>query len=342
MTARYALFGLLLSVPAIFAAIPYPAPSNAPSRGLLLVANKGEHTIGIVDPVAGRQIATVEEDGVTAHEVIASPDGRTAFAPIYGNSGVGQPGTDGSTIDVIDLSGSVPRRMATIDLGKPLRPHCALFGPKDSLLYVTTELENAITVIDPKTYKIVGKIPTGQPESHMLAITRDGRRGYTANVGPGTVSVLDMIERKTLAIIPISKQTQRISISVDDRYAFTSDQTQPRLAVIDTATNKVKTWVAMPGIGYGTAPTLDGHSLLVCLLNVNKVGVVDLATMKISRTIDVLPAPQEIKVGPGGEVAFVSCDQSRKIAVIDLKTWKVEKYIEVGRGADGLAWAVQK
>ena len=37
----------------------------APSRGLLLVANKGEHTLGIIDPVEGRQIATVEEGGVS-------------------------------------------------------------------------------------------------------------------------------------------------------------------------------------------------------------------------------------------------------------------------------------
>jgi YVTN family beta-propeller protein len=81
-----------------------------------------------------------------------------------------------------------------------------IFGPKDGLLYVTTELDQAITLIDPKTLKIVGSIPTGQPESHMLALSHDGRRGYTANVGPGTVSVLDIAARKVLTIIPISGQ----------------------------------------------------------------------------------------------------------------------------------------
>jgi hypothetical protein len=52
---------------------------------LLLVANKGERTLGIVDPVAGRLVARIEESGVTGHEVIASPDGRTAYVPIYGD-----------------------------------------------------------------------------------------------------------------------------------------------------------------------------------------------------------------------------------------------------------------
>src|SRR5436190_8984659 len=74
------------------------------SPGYLLVANKGDQSLGIIDPTAGRQIATVPENGETGHEVIASPDGKLAFVPIYGNSGVGKPGTDGQLIRVIDLA----------------------------------------------------------------------------------------------------------------------------------------------------------------------------------------------------------------------------------------------
>src|SRR5438874_6589614 len=64
---------------------------NKTARGLLLVANKGDQTLGIIDPVEGRQIATIPENGVTGHEVVASPDGRRAFVPIYGDAGVGKP-----------------------------------------------------------------------------------------------------------------------------------------------------------------------------------------------------------------------------------------------------------
>ena len=49
-----------------------------------------------------------------------------------------------------------------------------MFGPKDGLLDVTTELENSVTAIDPRNVKIIAKIPTGHPESHMLAITHNG------------------------------------------------------------------------------------------------------------------------------------------------------------------------
>jgi len=81
-----------------------------------------------------------------------------------------------------------------------------VIGPKNGLLYVSTELNRSITIIDPATLKIIGSIPTGQEQSHMFAITRDGRRAYTANVGPGTVSVLDLEAKKTITIIPVSPQ----------------------------------------------------------------------------------------------------------------------------------------
>ena len=55
--------------------------NGVPEHGALLVANKGDHALGIVDPVSGRQVATVPEDGVTGHEVTASPDGAKAYVP---------------------------------------------------------------------------------------------------------------------------------------------------------------------------------------------------------------------------------------------------------------------
>jgi len=331
---------MALGVPLLAFAAPGRPASRSSARGLLVVDYKGSHTLGIVDPVTGRQIATVLETGVTGHEVAVSPDGRTAYVPIYGNSGVGHPGTDGRTIDVIDIASR--KVVSTINLDRPLRPHCPKFSPTDGLLYVSTELADAITIIDPKTNKVVGAIPTGQSESHMLAFSHDGRRIYTANVGPGTVSVLDVATRKTLAIIPICKETQRISISMDDRYAFTSDQKSPRLAVIGTATNKVERWVELPGIGYGTAPTLDGRYLLVAVINKNKVAVVDLKSWKVVRAIDVPSAPQEILVRPDDRIAYVSCDHSKQVAVINLRTWKAEKLINTGPASDGLAWAAAR
>jgi YVTN family beta-propeller protein len=304
----------------------------------LLVVNQVDANLSIVDPATGKQVATVAEleTAVHGHEIAASPDGRTAYMPIYGNVGVGKPGLDGHTLLVIDI----PSRKVVnqIDFGHGVRPHFPLYDPNSGLLYVTTELDQTVTAIDPHTLKIVATIPTGQAQSHMLILTHDGKRGYTANVGPGTVSVLDMVGHKTIAVIPVSGMTQRISISNDDSMVFTADQTKPQLAVIDAATNKVKTWVPLPAFGYGTAPTHDGKSLLVAIPSTGQVAVVDLSTMKVARTISVPNFPQEILVRPDGKVAYVSCNASHQVAAIDLSDWKVT-LIEAGKGADGLAWA---
>jgi len=306
-------------------------------QGRLLVAQKGDRSLAIVDPAAGKVIANVAENGITGHEVAGSPDGRLAFVPIYGNSGVGKPGTDGNNIVVVDVAAQ--KLVGNIQFDHGVRPHCAVFGPKDGLLYVTTELDRAITIIDPKTLKIVGSIPTEQPESHMLALSHDGLRGYTANVGPGTVSVLDIQARKTLTIIPVSSNTQRIAISNDDHWVFTADQTEPRMAVIDTATNKVANWVKIDGLGYGSAATKDGRWLLVALPDQNKVDVIDLRTMTLARAVDVGKSPQEVLVGPDGKSAYVSCAGANEVAEIDLATWTVKRTIATGNVTDGLGWA---
>jgi YVTN family beta-propeller protein len=238
---------------------------------------------------------------------------------------------------IIDVPGHAI--VGRVDFGHGVRPHQPVLDAKRHLLYVTTELDNAVTVIDTRTQKIVGKVPTGAAESHMLVLSSDGTKGYTANVEPGSVSVLDMVGRKTIAVIPVAGVVQRIAISKDDRWVFTSDQTKPQLAVIDTKTNTVTKWVDLPGTGYGAAATADGKWLLVCVPGKNQVAVVDLAAMKVARTIDVPASPQEVLIQPGAPVAYVSCIGVGKVAAIDLKSWDVARVIDAGPGADGLAWA---
>ena len=322
---------------ALSAGVSAQLATGSKRAGSLLIANKGPNSVGIIDPFKKQQVAEIFEGGVTGHEVAASRTGRLVYVPIYGNSGVGQPGTDGRNMVVLDLASR--KVVGNVDFGKGVRPHCAVWGPKNGLLYVTTELEKSVSIIDPATLKIVGSVPTGQAESHMLAITRDGRRGYTANVGPGTISVLDLEARSTLKVIPVAGQIQRISLSVDDSMVFTSDVTKPQLAVIDTRKDTVKQWIPLPGLGYGTAPTRDGSWLLVALPLIHKVAAVNLKTMMVDHLLDVPARPQEILVRPDDQAAYVSCDQSGKVAVINLKSWQVEDVINAGDGADGLAWA---
>ncbi len=313
------------------------ADAKPGASGLLVVANQKEHTVLVVDPDERRELAKVVV-GVNGHEVMASKDARFAYVPIYGNSGVGRPGTDGSTIDVVDLQ---ERKLtATIDLGKPLRPHRAEWGP-DGLLYVTAELANAVDVVDPKTRKVVAEIPTGQKESHMLVISPDGRRGYTANVGAGSVSVLDLTKRGLITTISVAKVVQRISMSADGRRVFTHDQDAPRIAVIDTSTDKIVDWIALPTPVYASEPTPDGHWLLALTRN-SALYVIDLQSLKVVRTLKISNGASEILIRPGGDVAYISGTGAGKIDVLNLHSWELERPIELTPGVDGLAWVAIK
>jgi len=308
--------------------------------GKLLVIEKGAQSLAIVDPASGQKASAAKETGITGHEVAASADGRYAYVPIYGNSGVGKPGTDGSQLDVIDVaSGQV---VGTLDFPHGVRPHDPIVNTRDQLLYVTTELDQTVTVIDasnPRAPRIVAAIPTGEPESHMLAISHDGRRGYTANVGSGTVSVIDLEHRKTVTVIPLSKSVQRIAITPDDRYVFTSDQGKPRLAVIDTATNRLSRWIPLPSPGYGGAVTPDGRLFLIALPAIRKVAVIDLSRFRVTNLVDVPASPQAVLIAPSGKAAYVSCDSSGQVAEIDLESWKTSHLIATGKSPDGMAWA---
>lgn len=304
---------------------------------MLLVANQGSHSISLVDPLRKQQFATLLEDDVTVHELAVTPDGRFAFAPVYGSSGIGRPGTNGDTIDVFDLT---KRSLAGhVRFSHGVRPHHPVFDPVSGKIYVTTELDRTISIVDPHTWQVVGTVPTGQEQSHMLAISHDGSRAYTANVGPGTVSVMNLQTHELVKVIPISENTQRISISNDDRMVFTADQKTPRLAVVDTTRNQVARWVSLPSEGYGTAATKDGRFLLVALRSTDRVAVLDLKTFAVTRLIAMPKWPTEILIRPDGKAAYISCTHSDQVAELNLETWQVDALIDVGKEGDGMAWA---
>ena len=316
---------------------------QAQGRPELLVVNQGDRSLSVIDAGTGQLVATVPVGGVTGHEVAVSPDGRTAYVPIYGNSGVGKPGTDGKSIAVIDLQARKVR--GTVEFDHGVRPHCPRYDARRNVLYVTSELDHSISVINPATLKVVGAIPTGEAESHMLVVAHNGTRGYTANVASGTVSVLDMDGRKTVAVIAVASHVQRIAISPDDKMVFTSDQEQPRLAVIDTATNKVARWIPLPSISYGTAVTPDGRYLIATLREAGKVAIVDLHSFSVVRTLEVGNVPVEVIVRPDGQVAYVSCTKDAEVAELalggDVGSWHVARKVKAGAAADGLAWVAR-
>lgn len=338
---------LLLSLPtALLCALPvmFGLSGSAASKaakpqpsGVLLAANEKEGTLSIIDPVRNRRIAKIAEGGFAGHEVAASPDGRFAYVPIYGDGNAGTPGTDGQEVITLDLASQKVVGHYRFDHG--VRPHAVVFNRRDGLLYVTSELDRTVSIIDPTTMTRVGAIPTGQALSHMLVISHDGRFGYTSNIEPGSVSVLDMKARTLLDVVPVSAKAQRIAISADDRLIFTTDQTEPRIAVVDTTMRKVTSWIPLPAVGMGLTTTADGRWLLVAIEPTSQLAVVDLNTLLVVRTLQLPQYPHETVLSPDGNTAYVSCSVTGEVVAVDTHHWTVTGKVESGPFVDGLAWA---
>jgi YVTN family beta-propeller protein len=307
---------------------------DAPDGSRLLVVNLKEHSVLAVDPVSGKTIQTIPV-GVSGHEIALSADKRFAYVPIYSDAVLGDAGNDGRTIDVIDLR--TLKVTESIDLGRTLRPHQAVFGP-DGLLYVTAELANAVEVVDTQKRAVVGEIPTGKPQTHAIAVSPDGLRAYTANVDSGTVSVLDLRSRKLIALIPVATRIQRIAISSDGRWVFTCDWDKPREAVIDTKALAVSRWIDLKGVPFSNKLTPDGRWLLVSETRDDKglLEVVDLQTMQAVRSFVLDAQPFGFLIHD--DRAYMSCLTQGKIEILNLHNWTLEKPITMTWGVDGMAW----
>jgi DNA-binding beta-propeller fold protein YncE len=322
---------LLLGVAAItFGTV---AMNLSSPKGFLFVANQFEHTALLIDLSSHKTIFTAGVD-INGHEVAVSADGRFGYVPIYGNSGVGKPGTDGGTVEIVDLRAG--RTTDIIDLPKPVRPHFAKFGT-DGLLYVTAELANAIYAVDILTHKVTAENPTGQEQSHMFALSPDGSRAYTANVSTGTVSVVDLRKHAFVAVIKVANTIQRISISPDGKHVYTQDQEKARIAVIDTATNTISSWLDLPAIAYSTAPTPDGRRLVANSPS-GKLFIVELSSGKVAQSYDVPPSIGAIAITTDGSRAYVTCPQAGTIEILNLQTNALDAPIHLTKGVDGIAW----
>lgn len=330
MSRKHIAFALLSGL--------FLARSASGQSSMLAVVNQKEHALVLVDPHTSQTLATVPV-GINGHELAISPQGDLAYVPIYGNAGVGRPGTDGREIDIVDLK--TKKMMGAIDLGRPVRPHKALFGP-DGLLYVSGELAHAILIVDVHKRAVVGEIPTGANQSHMFCFSPDGSRIYTANVGDGSVSVLDVNARKLIQVIPLTKRVQRIAASPDGRWVFTSDWDQQRVAVIDTHTNQLSRWISTAGMPYVTRPTTDGKSLLVAETDQpgGTKGLLEVFRMTDWQRERSFPLPSAQNGGflMHGDLVYLSEPLGGNIEILDTKSWKMERPLVLTLGVDGLGW----
>jgi YVTN family beta-propeller protein len=302
-----------------------------PTAGRLLVLNKEEATLAIVDPLAGKVLGRVPT-GEGPHELVASADGNTAFASNYGTGSA-----PGHTISMIDIAAQ--KELRRIDVAPLSRPHgLALVDRK---LYFTAEANKRIARYDPATNNIEWQFETAQNGTHMVLLTKDGRTIFTSNIGSDNVSVIEQgRDGWTQTLVAVGKGPEGIDLSPDGRTVWSAHSRDGGVSIIDVASKKV-----VQTINIGTKRsnriklTRDGAFALVSDLDGGELVVIDTAARKEVRRIALGRMPEGILVAPDGARAFVAVNGDNQVAVIDLKTWQVTGRISTGTGPDGMAWA---
>lgn len=141
----------------------------------LLVLNKGDNTLAIVDPVAAKVVARVPS-GPDPHEVVAFKG--LAFISNYGGN---------NTLSVVDLSSQ--KALAPINLGALRSPHGLWVA--EGKIYFTAEANKIIGRYDPAAQQIDWLLGLGQERTHMLVVSPDAKRIYTSNVNSDTISLIE-------------------------------------------------------------------------------------------------------------------------------------------------------
>ena len=304
--------------------------------GRLLVVCKDDSTLEVIDLETARTAGAVVASGFAPHEVVATDDGRRAYMPVYSNAPVGSPGSDGRRVDVVDLL--TLQRVGEIRLPFPSRPHQSSLLPTDRVI-VSTELDESVTVIDRRTLRVVARLPTGQAESHTFAISVNGSRLVTANVGPGSVSIIDVPSRTLLGVVKVAEKVNRICIEPDGRFAYTADQGSPRIAVIDTQLIEHVASIELPSIGFGTAVTSDGSHIVVALRTASEIAVVDRRSGEVVHRVATPNHPQAIVLHPDGVRAYSACDAADCVVEVDIRAGRLLRRMDTGRNPDGIAWS---
>src|SRR5258708_4776983 len=310
--------------------------SSAPAaQGIgprLVVLNKEDATLVTVDPSTGKVLGRVPT-GEGPHEVIVSADGRTAFVGNYG--GAGGPG---NTISVIALGAM--KELRRFDVSPLRRPHGVFFA--DGKVYFTAETNRIVARYDPASNQIDWLFGTGQASTHMVWVSPDATRMYTANIGGDSISI---IERGTTAqawnqtVIPVGKGPEGFDLSPDGRELWAAHSGDGRVSIVNLEQKKVVGTIDLQTKRSNRLKfTPDGRLALVSDLDAGEVLVIDVATRQVTKHIPLGKMVEGILLPPDGARAYVAVNGDNYIAVIDLKTLTVTGRLETGKGPDGMAW----
>jgi len=324
---------------------PGPAPdvtaevSPAVRGQTLVVVNKLGLTIGFYDPVTGEQQALFSLPP-RPHEIAVSADRRTAYVSIYGDGIYAADPHPGHQVAVIDLAGRHPTGF--LSTGDVPAPHGMALAP-DGALWLSSDMGQAVLVLDPRTGERLAVVPTGTTGSHWLAMTADGRKVYASNRAGAGIPVIDAAARKPLPSVAVPHAITGLSVSPDGTRLYAADDQAAALLVIDTATDKLIDTVPLAGLPRVSADvdrerrvrvTPDGRYVFVSDSLSGVVIAAEAADPRHQRLLVVEKGPMGFAFSADSRTAWVANHDAGSVTIIDIASLRALRDFRTGEGPE--------
>lgn len=304
--------------------------SQAPDdlSGTLIVLNKRGNDATFIDLASGETIATLPT-GNNPHELIVTDDGRWAIGTDY---------SGGNSLTVFDVENlSVAR---TIDLSDYPMPHGILLMPGQEDVIVTTEGSNEVVIVDFHAGEIAEVIDTGQPGSHMVAMSSDGALAVTANTRGNSASVIDLEAGATVRVLDMPPQPEAIGANPETFDVWVGSNAEGTVSLIDLDDGAIRRQLTGFSWPYRILFTRDQRFVVIPDPRLQVLRVFDAASGEEHGSLDFPGgAPQGVTLHPDDRTLFLSLSGEGRVAVVDIERMRVLGEYEVGNGPDGIGYS---
>jgi len=299
----------------------------------LVVLHKLEASLGCYDVASGKELFRLST-GEFPHELSLSHDRSRLFVTEYGVRGVEAEGEGGSTIGIFDLKAR--ERAGTLSTGDYRRPH-GIVADAGGRLFVTCEPQRTLLIFRLEDHSILHAVEVGQDIPHVVAVSPDGRTAVTANVGPGTLSAIDVMMGVVLRHVKVLDRPEGMAFAPDGRLLYVANRDSAAVSIVDAIRFET---IGRIDTGRGPvriATTPDGGRMAFPLFHQDAVQIAETRTRRIVHTIPVGKQPAGTTMSADGELLFVSCELERQVHVIALASGEVLATLSTGEGPGAMA-----
>jgi len=193
-------------------------------------------------------------------------------------------------------------------------------------LFVVLENEKMVAIVDPASGKIAGRVPTDE-NPNGVAATPDGRLAITANLRPGTLSVIDVAARRERRV-NVGRGSQPNDILASGGKFFFTARGYKAVGRFDPATNDLD-WF---GVGQNETHILavsGNGTIFASNRGSNSVSIIEGAQAGPSKwtvtNIPISASPDGVALSADGRELWAGIQGGGGLAVIDVASRKVSR-----------------